>query len=436
MYKLLIATAAYLFLLYSGSSSAGGPLIIEGPNGNTAVSYEDSDIFQPGLNITLNVENGDLGALTNAAANNLVQQALNLWNNVATSSVALNLNTTAVNVDVDNINYDTYIPANISSTPRPDDNLNPLIYDNDGSIIDAFFGIQSGTILGFSASSIFKGASYFNEGFVVINGSILNYSDTDYVLLFAHEIGHFFGLDHSQVNIDNQETNGSPSFCSTSINNLSTSNYPVMYPIACRSVGTLHSDDISALSALYPKNSAPNADFSILNGRLTDQSGNAILGANLWVEDNSGMTYSIVSDYLKQGTGFYQLLLPAGNYTLYANSINPEFNGGSSIGPYSLTTEDLSFTCADGITPTVYEGNTPGNAEVITISVNQTTVINFSLSAINIDACATAPPTTVSSDKKGSGTLSVSGLSILFLLLASYRLSYRTRPLSQASLKW
>jgi hypothetical protein len=68
-----------------------------------------------------------------------------------------------------------------------------------------------------------------------------------------------------------------------------------------------------------------------------------IRGANIWVEDDNGNVYSIVSDYLQQNTGLFNLLLPPGNYTLHANSINLIFNQGSSVGPYADDQYGLSF---------------------------------------------------------------------------------------------
>jgi len=367
-----------LALLHSCLSFAGGPLVLEGSDGNTPVTYLNT-------NIVLDIETGDLGTLSNAAANVLVQQSLNLWSNVSTSEINLSMNTASINLDVDATNYDTYIPADSSSTPKPNDALNPLIYDDDGSIIDAFFGVQNGTILGFAASSVFIGNDHFEEGFIVINGSVSGYTDAEYVLLFAHEIGHFFGLDHSQSNIDNQESQfGIPTICSTS----SRSNYPVMYPVACRTADSLHTDDVSAVSALYPEATIDD-DLGVLEGLLTTDTGKALLGANIWVENKTTFeTYSIVSDYLRQGTGFYRLHVPAGSYTLHANSINTEFVSGSGVGPYSNTPSDASFIDPHPITPFTYQ-DVSGDDE-INIAVNQTLVVNFS--SIDITPPAPTPP--------------------------------------------
>lgn len=359
-------------LFYSMFSFAGGPLILEGPNGNTPVTYQNPDI-------TVHIENGDLGTRSNDIADILVQEAFSLWNNVNTSTVNLVIDEIQLEfIDININNFDTYIPNIDSTIFNDDDNLNPVVYDSDGKIIEAFFGPQSDLIIGFAASIYTERGSYFEEGYAVING-IIKLTDIELKLLIAHEIGHFFGLDHTQVDINNQESSDFPQFCSTSI----PENYPLMYPFVCRNVESLHSDDISALSALYPATNI-NDNFGILEGHFVDDCGTPILGANVWVENTvSGDTYSIVSDYLVQGTGYYKLYLPAGSYTLHANSINPDFNGGSGVGPYSLTIFDISFQSPHPITPPVtYQGDSEGSDELITLSANQTIQINFSVTGV------------------------------------------------------
>jgi predicted Zn-dependent protease with MMP-like domain len=307
-----------------------------------------------------------------------VLEAFALWNDLSTSTINLIIDQTLLDVDVNIDNFDTYLPSVDDSEFHADDNLNPVVYDSNGEIIDEFFGGGANEIIiGFAASVYTYRSSYFDEGYAVINGKDLGLTTTTFKLLIAHEIAHFFGLDHTQVNISNQETEyGYPAFCSTD----SRDNYPVMYPFVCRNVETLHSDDISAVTALYPTTDI-NDNFGILEGRFVDESGYPILGANIWVENTvSGETYSIVSDYLKQGTGYYKLYLPAGTYTLHANSINPEFNGGSGIGPYASTIYDISFVDPHPITPVTYQGDSEGSDEIITISVNQSLIINFSSS--------------------------------------------------------
>jgi hypothetical protein len=405
-------------LAYSNLSYAGGPSILEGPGGNTPVTYQNPAI-------TLHVEDGTLGTLSNTDANIFINEAFSLWNNVNTSTINLTIDTALINTDINISNFESYIPDVDGTVFHSDDNLNPVVYDNNGEIIDAYFGIgASEDIIGFAASIYTFGSSYFDEGYAVINGKDLGLTNTTFKLLIAHEIGHFFGLDHTQVNIDNQETYpGFPRFCSTS----NLENYPLMYPFVCRDVESLHADDVSAVSALYPETNI-NDNFGILEGRFLDQSGNPVLGANIWVENTvTGETYSVISDYLKQGTGYYKLYLPAGTYTLHANSINPEFNGGSGIGPYSSTILDISFIEPHPISPVTYQDETTGNDVLITISLNQTMDINFSC----ID-CFAPLPAVSSSDEDDSfadlfGATSHVTLALLFsLLMTARRISPRS----------
>jgi len=359
---------------YSCLSFAGGPLILEGSGGSTPVTYQNP-------NITLHIESGDLGALSNTDADTLVQEAFNLWNNVNTSTINLVINQTAITTDIDINNFNDFLPAVDGSDLNADDNLNPVVYDSNGEIIDEFFGVgQSNSTIGFAASIFNLNGNFFNEGYAVINGKDLGLTDTKFKLLITHEIGHFFGIDHSQTNINNQEKEaGIPAICSSSTQD----KYPVMYPFVCRDEESLHTDDISAISALYPATNINN--FGILQGRFLNESGNPVLGANIWAENTTtGETISIVSDYLRQGTGFYKLYLPAGNYTLHVNSINTLFNGGSSVGPYAESILDISFTSPHPLTEVTYQGTTEGNDEIITISNDQTITINFSSTGADI----------------------------------------------------
>ncbi len=246
----------FIFLLTcSCPSFAGGPLVLGGSAGTTPVTYQNP-------NITLNIESGDLNETTsNAEATALVLQALALWNNVVTSNIKLIPSQTQIE-DIDINNYQTYLPNPGGTVFNANDNLNPVVYDSTGEIIDAFFGgdglpgTQSDFVIGFAASIITVGSSYFDEGYAVINGKDLGLSSIEIKLLIAHEIGHFFGLDHTQVNINNQETDfGTPGFCKTNVQ----SAYPLMYPFVCRKEETLHQDDISSVSSLYPNASANNS---------------------------------------------------------------------------------------------------------------------------------------------------------------------------------
>jgi hypothetical protein len=398
---------------------AGGPLVLEGKNGNTPVSYQNP-------NITIHAEGGALGTIDNNAADTIMQEAFALWNNVDTATINISLDDTAITADINISNFENFIP-NVSGTIlNADDGLNPVVYDNNGEIIDAFFGVNASLdTIGFAASVFNLGGNFFIEGYAVINGRPLNpaLSPVERKLLVTHEIGHLIGLDHSQVDINNQESiSNFPGVCQTE----TQEKYPVMYPFVCRNEVSLHADDISSVSTLYPAGNF-NSSFGSIEGRFVDSSNNAILGANIWAENTStGEVVSIVSDYLNQGDGLYKLHLTPGNYTLHANSINKLFNGGSSIGPHAVSLSDKSFIAPHPITEVALTAN--GNDEVITVSANIIQTINLS-SGGNRVILSSGGGGSSSGGSSGifSGTLS---LLLFSLLLVSRRYHYLIKATS------
>ena len=185
------------------------------------------------------------------------------------------------------------------------------------------------SVLGFAGSGWNNNGSQceYVEGRAVINGYI-SISDTTMKVVLAHEAGHLIGLDHTQL--DNSQ-------------GLANSNYPLMYPIAYRSLNSLHEDDIAAVSALYP-GATLDSVYGQLTGSFIQANGTPIRGANIWAKEvSTNKVFSFVSDYLIQNTGYFKLLLPPGSYTLHAEVIQTEFTAGSSIGPYSDTSSGLSF---------------------------------------------------------------------------------------------
>jgi hypothetical protein len=336
-HPLLIGAFAWVLAACIASHArAGGPLDL--------VNHQPVVYANGGTSLKLNVDQGPFGARTNAQAVALVQNAIGLWNAVPTSTMRLSLGT-ALSIDYNKSNY-AGIFNNFS------DGFNPVIFDTDGSITDAIFGAGAkSSILGFAGSAYWTSglsAGKYAEGRAVLNGA-LNVSDGLWTIVLAHEFGHFFGLDHSQI--DN-------------VQGMAQSNYVLMYPIAYRTLVSLHEDDAAAVTSLYPSASMSSV-YGQLNGTFTTATGTPILGANIWAKEiSTGKAYSVVSDFLTQGNGYFRLYLPAGTYTLRAESIDAGFTGGSGVGPYANSSNDISFQPPHPIVPVALGGASPQQVSI------------------------------------------------------------------------
>ncbi len=360
-------------VMAAGAAHAGGPLLLCAPG--LYATY-------PGHTAALNYDGGGtLGTRTKAQADAIVNNAIALWTNVPTATISLTRGAD-LPVDVTSANVDTYYNAF-------GDGLNPVIYDTDGSIIDLKLGAgASNGVLGFAGSAS-NGLCQYTEGRAVINGKIA-VSDTTMTVVLSHELGHFIGLDHSQLD---------------SAMGLSTSNYPLMYPIAVRGSVSLADDDISAITSLYPDTNV-GSSYGTLQGNFLTAGGTPVLGANIWMKENSThKVYSVVSDYLAQGTGFFKVLLPPGTYTLHAGAIysddplnGSEFTGGSSVGPYSNDLTDLSFqpplySLPDGAGTPINVALGNGSPTQIVITAGCTATADFRVNGTgSVTACGAPPP--------------------------------------------
>ena len=91
----------FVIAIYTSYSFAGGPINIQGATGNTPVTYQNP-------NITIHVENGALGATSNATAVFRLQEAVDLWNNVSTATINLSVDQSLLNFEIDINNFDMF----------------------------------------------------------------------------------------------------------------------------------------------------------------------------------------------------------------------------------------------------------------------------------------------------------------------------------------
>lgn len=326
MQKLLILI---IFIQISFIAFAGGPLS----------TYQSRSVVYKTMPITYRTDKGSLGAFSNLTAKNMTIESFQVWQDVASSNIAFT-NQGELPVDVDGTNFTNYLD-NFS------DGINPVVFDNNGAIIDAIFGIgASNDILGYAGSAYYDAgpnAGYYAEGESVLNGkfsqSPYNLTEAQYKATIVHELGHFIGLDHTQINDE---------FAADGI----TANdiyIPTMYPTATDddvSLASLNPDDIAAVSFLYPEPSFTTTTGKI-SGTAVRFDNSVVRGANvvaISATDELMNQISTVTDYFVQNTGDYTIHgLSAGNYFIKIEPVIPSFTGGSSVGPYAEDGNGISF---------------------------------------------------------------------------------------------
>jgi hypothetical protein len=230
------------------------------------------------------------------------------------------------------------------------DGISPIIFDDDGSITDDLLGAGArNVILGFSSPECGDpNSAVITESVAVLNGRFVDGIDTaanpevssaDFGAVFLHEFGHFFNLDHTQINLREAFDD------STSDNDAIATMFPILIDGAQQ--GSLALDDVASVSALYPAPDLASTTGSI-HGRVLRKDGTGFQGAFVIARnlaDPRHLAVGVVSGArfapLEQGgpapealRGQYDIVgLPPGSYSLEIEQIDARFTGGSSVGP-------------------------------------------------------------------------------------------------------
>ena len=365
---------------------AGGPILVDTDLTGEAVLWQNGVVHY-------NLESGPnatLGILTNDEATTLVRDLFDDWKNttingIDTVSLTLIEGTPLGSVDIDNLDqHFAYCPPDkdcpTDSPPfilgSAQSGESPIVFDSDGSITDAINGEGSSeNVLGFAGPRVVNredGILYITEGQAVLNGKFIDGVETDsnpevsidqFKGAIFHEIGHFLGLDHTQVNMGSvlKYFNGDTS---------EKEGIPTMFPIFIDGEAQLsaHYDDKVSISTLYPSENF-HSSFCQLSGVTFKIDGKTELqGVNVLAsaeEDPNGETTSAVSGSFYTGSNS-KCSLPVGDFTisglipgkLYELSfepINRAFTGGSSLEPcnppqkgFAADTLPGSFSCSVG----------------------------------------------------------------------------------------
>lgn len=293
--------------------------------------------------IPWNPDQGLLGALANTTAVATVSADFAVWAAVPTAAIAF-VNAGTLPVDVTAANYTSYVGV-------CGDGQNPIVFDTDGTITDALFGVgASDDVLGFAGPD----CSSFVPPVITEASAVLNGKWVDGVTgpgnpelplvafnaVMTHEFGHYVNLDHAQVN-QGEAFDGNP---------VNDTVVPTMFPFLVNGAlqATLAFDDQVSVAMLYPAPVLATA-FGTITGRVLRTDGTTpFQGAYVIARatgDPRGTAVGVASGarYFPATPGgppapalqgAYTIPgLPPGDYTVEVEPINTAFSGGSIVGP-------------------------------------------------------------------------------------------------------
>ncbi len=312
--------AIHSSLLLSQALFAGGPLAPLAPGG-----FVRWDPLQP---VVIAIDQGPLnesGSIGNAEGVDFVLSILQEWE-IETATVRF-AEGDQLAVDVNQTNYIPFIT-------QPQAQGNPVIFDQDGSIIEDLLGEgSSDNILGFA--NVVPAGVNFQFGHVVLNGRRASLGiASQFRRTVIHELGHLLGLDHSQGDLGIYLRRDWVFV-------------PVMFPFIGSGPVGLRFDDRAWLSFMYPVEGFRDATATI-RGQVLRRSRGGLSGANVvampievdseggWTERPAGLV-SVVSDFLLEGLGQFELPgLDPGSYVVFVEPILASFTEGSNVGPFEI----------------------------------------------------------------------------------------------------
>jgi hypothetical protein len=350
--------------------------------------------------LTYNPENGALkanGAFDQNATLQMLSNAFNTWGNLPTIQLNVQqgafLTESGDPVDVNQFNYSQFLGTGTEEC-YPDffdvtgDNcVTPIVFDEDGKIIDDLFGnCARFSILGFAGYDDVDDGSgdparrTVRRGQALFSGACLApaesqdgcapcqrvLTDNEIRTIVTHEVGHLMGMDHSQVNPEAfadciQQPGGCPAAVSQAL--------PTMFPILVNGAHMLdlHRDDEAYFIHLYGNDLSQGCTVSgsvfasdgttpvrgvevmakNVNGDLTDRI-SFISGAEAPRRNNFSRTQGNCS----ANCGDYRIthLRDGGTYQLCVQRISSQFTGGSSIEPVDPPFQAFSNDCPAELT--------------------------------------------------------------------------------------
>lgn len=277
------------------------------------------------------IDQGGLGEFNSDEAVLFTTNVLNLWSQQS-SIVFEKVGNGIFETDIDESNFTNYVDQ--------EQGFNLIIWDKDGDIIDDLAGTGAREfILGYATPIAYNykknKIESIKESQTLLNGFLFNRNSIGgsrsslenlFRTTILHELAHMFGLDHAQGGNLEGYNNREGDY----------KDIPVMFPVAANPEVALHADDIAAIKLAYPK-SEDTANLGSISGSFT-RSSVPIEGANIVaykLGETNPKKYAVSSpsdvDGFKEGNYLLPNLSP-GSYVLYAEPLDKDFKGGSSIG--------------------------------------------------------------------------------------------------------
>lgn len=353
------ACLAVCLLAAAASVQAGGPLIVAG-NGQLVA-------WNPAVPVSYRTDNGPLSAsIDELAARSRVASMFAVWQDVPTASItytrAGSINGVGAFGGGDVNTGGEYLAVEQDCF---DGNQSPVIYDATGTIFGDL-GVDSSSVIGFAGPCALSGG-FIVTGQVVMNGlfqdgqsqPVADLLPNEFDAAIIHEIGHFSGLDHSQINVN----------CLNPCDADDLEGLPTMFPfLVSATQGQLSIDEIAWISRLYPQTTGgttfagthgtirgivyftdgeSHAQFVNVIARRTDAGSNedrrqavsVLSGYKFKAFHGNPLTGAQPSAFGSSAPGdigLFEIPVPAGSYTIEVESINEEFDEGSGIGSFRI----------------------------------------------------------------------------------------------------
>jgi len=395
---------ALLALSVGTAAFAGGPLYTY--DYVNRVPYTWNLQAWPGGSVPVFTDLGALGPLSPERAGYLVSFASSQWSGVSTSTFRSTVAGDFSQIGLGDVNGATVTSVLGSWNGGGAD----IVYDDDGSIFEDFFGFPPGAVLGITGIEyVAPDSPEILEAWMVLTGTGQHPDDpggVGYQGVVTHEMGHAWNLAHSQLNGAAEDPNlldppapngcGAPWIVARPGPETNETMYPFSNPSPGQSgefMGTLHLDDRAAISDLYPAPGYPQTRGTI-RGEVRDASGAPVTGVNV-IARLAGDPFSEASSYISgqvskgeagpDGTFTINNLTPGRSYVVYVDSLlagafsvppivvlpGPEeyFNGGMESGDGS-TDNRCSWTTVNvaagaPVTANITFNRLPGAPEFI-----------------------------------------------------------------------